>query len=318
MNEFTRSDSRDAWMAEALRSRAEDSHPRIDCPHPERIWDAVRLQASLDERLKIIDHLAECPTCAEAWKIAAELLPAHEEVEQPQVAAFEPGSAVYGRTALLVAMPILFLVALGIAFIAFRPAAPPREATDSPRTPPSTPAPRPVQQMQNPVAAPAPVRPSPPAPGPPAVVETPAVAAARDELARARAKILAGQHAQRAATTANTPPLSPLESDESAIRRVVATYKAALETKDVDLFRSVHPGLSAAEEVRLRASFRLDSHQITITLDDIQVDGTTAMARISRQDVFTDGGGQRLSIPNRQTLRFEKSATGWIITSIGP
>ena len=99
MNEFTRSDSRDAWMAEALRSRAEDSHPRIDCPHPERIWDAVRLQASLDERLKIIDHLAECPTCAEAWKIAAELLPAHEEVEQPQVAAFEPGSAVYGKLA---------------------------------------------------------------------------------------------------------------------------------------------------------------------------------------------------------------------------
>ena len=188
-------------------------------------------------------------------------------------------------------MPILFLVALGIAFIEFRPAVLPREATDSPRTPPSTPAPQPVQQTQNPVAA------------PPPVVETPAVAAAQDQLARARAKILTGQHAERAATTATTPPLSPLESDESAIRRVVATYKTALETKDVDLLSSVNPGLSAAEAVRLRASFRFDSHQITITLDDIQIDGTTAMARISRQDVFTERGGQRRSISNQQTLR---------------
>ena len=99
---------------------------------------------------------------------------------------------------------------------------------------------------------------------------------------------------------------------------MVATYKAALETKDVDLLSSVHPGLSAADEVRLRASFRLDSQQITITLDDIQVDGTTAMARISNQYVFTERGGQQRSVSNRQTLRFEKSATGWIITSIGP
>src|SRR5262245_37567085 len=81
----TRSDPRDAWMAAAIGSRAEHSHPRKDRPLPERIWDAVRLSGPLDERLEIIDHLSECPTCAEAWSLAAELATANEHSAQPDV-----------------------------------------------------------------------------------------------------------------------------------------------------------------------------------------------------------------------------------------
>jgi hypothetical protein len=98
---------------------------------------------------------------------------------------------------------------------------------------------------------------------------------------------------------------------------VIATYKTAIETKSVSLFRSVRPGLSAAEESRLRDSFRsVDSQQVSIVIDDIRVDGRTAAARISRQDVFTSAG-RRQTQSIRQTLHFEKTATGWIITSIG-
>jgi hypothetical protein len=113
------------------------------------------------------------------------------------------------------------------------------------------------------------------------------------------------------------PPTSPVESDDAAIRRVVGIYKTAIETKSVALYRSVRPGLTAAEETRLRDSFRqVDSLQITLAIDELHVDGRTATVRISRQDVITSGG-RRQTQSSRQTLRFEKSATGWIITAIG-
>lgn len=155
MNRVTRSDPRDAWIAAALGSRAEHSHPRNDCPLPERIWDAVRLQVSLDDRLEIIDHLAECPTCSEAWSLAAELEIAHEQLDQPNVTAPAPASVVlaawpayipasarslsasYGRNALLIGTAAVLFVALGIGLLLRRPdaqlprdAQPPRELTE--------------------------------------------------------------------------------------------------------------------------------------------------------------------------------------------
>jgi ketosteroid isomerase-like protein len=116
-------------------------------------------------------------------------------------------------------------------------------------------------------------------------------------------------------TTPDTPLSSPVESDESAIRRVIATYETALKTKDVDLYRSVRPGLSAAEEAALRESFRQIDNQVTITIVDIRVGGKTAISWISRGDVVTVGG-LRQATRVRQTLFLEKSASAWIITAI--
>ena len=74
---------------------------------------------------------------------------------------------------------------------------------------------------------------------------------------------------------------------------------------------------AVADETRLRDSFRqVDSQQITLSIDELHVDGRTATVRISRQDVIMSGG-RRQTQSSRQTLRFEKSATGWIITAIG-
>lgn len=96
------------------------------------------------------------------------------------------------------------------------------------------------------------------------------------------------------------------------------TFKTAIETKNVGLYRSVRPGLTGAEETRLRDSFRsVESQQITITFDEIRTDGRTATVRLSRQDVAILNGGRRQTQNLRQTLRLEKSATGWIITAIG-
>jgi hypothetical protein len=112
------------------------------------------------------------------------------------------------------------------------------------------------------------------------------------------------------------PPSTPVESDEALIRGVIRTYERAIETKSVDLFRSVRPGLSSADEGRLRASFKqIDSQQVDIVVDDLRIDGRTATVRLSRRDTVMSGG-RRQTNASRQTLRFEKAATGWIITEI--
>ncbi|HKE84303.1 MAG TPA: protein kinase [Vicinamibacterales bacterium] len=207
---------------------------------------------------------------------------------------------------------------------------PPAPVTVAPTTPPPaqpspTPQPSPSQtspQTQTP--APSPTPPPPPAPTT-APVEPPAVAAPPAQPAPPRAADTtppvqpAPQPTPRAAAPPpDTPPASPVESDDAAIRRVINTYKTAIEKKNVDLFRSVRPGLSSADEARLRDSFRqVDSQQITLVVEEIHVDGRTATARLSRQDVIVNGGRRETQARRQQTLRFEKSAAGWIITAIG-
>jgi hypothetical protein len=115
------------------------------------------------------------------------------------------------------------------------------------------------------------------------------------------------------ATSPPAPPPALAESDEAAIRRAIATYATAVEKKDVALFRSVRPGLSAAEEARLRDSFRqIESQQVTIDIENIQVDGRNATVRVSRQDDLVVGG-RRQTQKGRQVVRLEKVAAGWII-----
>jgi serine/threonine protein kinase len=173
------------------------------------------------------------------------------------------------------------------------PVAPPTPSATEPTAVASQPQPQPAPAR--PTETPAPAQPAPVQPAP-AQPSTRAAAPSPDTL----------------------PPTSPVESDDAAIRRIVATYKTAIETKNVGLYRSVRPGLTIAEETRLRDSFRqVESQQITISIDEIRIDGRTATVRLSRQDVAIMSGGRRQTQSIRQTLRLEKPATGWIITAIG-
>jgi hypothetical protein len=112
------------------------------------------------------------------------------------------------------------------------------------------------------------------------------------------------------------PPSAPVESDDALIRGVIRTYERAIETKNLDLFRSVRPGLSSAEEGRLRASFsQADSQQVDIVVEELRIDGRSATVRLSRRDTIMSRG-QRQTATSRQTLRLDKAATGWIISEI--
>ena len=120
--------------------------------------------------------------------------------------------------------------------------------------------------------------------------------------------------APRAALPAPAAPVAAAESDDAAIRRTLATYAMAVEKKDVSLFRSVRPGLSAAEEGRLRESFKqIESQQVTLDVEEIRVEGRAATVRLTRKDSLVVGG-RRQTQNSRQVLRLEKAGADWIIS----
>ncbi len=123
--------------------------------------------------------------------------------------------------------------------------------------------------------------------------------------------------AARPPTTA--PPTTSLptrEREEAAILEVLATYERAIESEDLDLFRSVKPNLSAEEETRLKASFEaVSSNDVLIQVQSIQMEGDRAIVRVSRQDVVVIGGRTQRS-NGTQTFELSKASGTWVIAQI--
>jgi hypothetical protein len=122
-----------------------------------------------------------------------------------------------------------------------------------------------------------------------------------------------------ATSPAATPPAqtqaapSVAESDDAAIRRVIQTYKRAIETKDLALFRSVRPNLTRAAETVLINSFKqIESQQIDLRVENLRIDGRTASAQIVRRDTLITAGRRQVQ-NSTQTLRFQKTDAGWFI-----
>ena len=108
-----------------------------------------------------------------------------------------------------------------------------------------------------------------------------------------------------------------MEDDESAIRRVVATYARAIETKDLALFRSVKPNLGADEERRIQQGFRaVTSQKVNITILSLERRGDQASLRLRRQDLI-EAGGRKQAPESQQTMTLAKSNGNWTIVEIG-
>ena len=94
---------------------------------------------------------------------------------------------------------------------------------------------------------------------------------------------------------------------------MIRIYEQAIETEDIALYRSVRPGLTKAAETVLMNSFRqIDSQEIELRVESLRIEGRTATARIGRRDTLTTAG-RRQTQSSTQTLRFEKTDTGWVI-----
>jgi len=105
-----------------------------------------------------------------------------------------------------------------------------------------------------------------------------------------------------------------LSPDETAIRKVIADYARAIESKDVDLFKTVKPNLSADEEKRARTAFAsIQSQVVKITFVSIDMKENQAVVKVTRRDTVNG------SIPGAfpQTFTMSKGRTGWVIDEIG-
>jgi hypothetical protein len=102
--------------------------------------------------------------------------------------------------------------------------------------------------------------------------------------------------------------------DETAIRKVIADYAKAIENKDLDLFKTVKPNLSADEEKRARSAFAsIQSQIVKITFISIDMKENQAIVKVTRRDTING------SIPGAfpQTFTMSKGRTGWVIDEIG-
>jgi len=193
-----------------------------------------------------------------------------------------------------------------------------RPATAQPPTPSPPPATSPASQdaapprVASPVpetVAPPPAVPVPPAPAraaPPPEPSTPVVSA---ELPRAEAP------AARREEVAS--PVRGAETDDDAIRRVVATYARAIETKDLALFRSVKPNLTPDEQRRIEDGFRaVTSQRVNVTILSIEHRGANALVRLRRRDTI-DAAGRQQTSESVQTMTLTHAASGWVIQEIG-
>ena len=103
-------------------------------------------------------------------------------------------------------------------------------------------------------------------------------------------------------------------AEDAAIRKVIADYGRAIETKDLDLFKSVKPNLTEDEQRRTRTAFEaVNSQVVKITITAVVVDETDAVVRVSRRD--TINGSIVSSFP--QTFRLARGKAGWGIQEIG-
>lgn len=109
-------------------------------------------------------------------------------------------------------------------------------------------------------------------------------------------------------------PTTDASAEDATIRKVIADYGRAIETKDVDLFKAVKPNLTSDEERRMRSAFEaVKSQVVKITVVSLDVQGADAVVRVSRRD--TINGSLVSSFP--QTLRLARGKAGWVIQEIG-
>jgi serine/threonine protein kinase len=193
--------------------------------------------------------------------------------------------------------------------------------------PQAPPAPRPAPPVDRPVGRPAAAAPAespPPTPAdasPQPSPSPPVVTTAPPPSLPVSAPVEPAPPVVEATPPAPSPPpvAAPppaRESDDAAIRRVIGIYERAIESKDLTLFRSVRPSLSADEERRLRAGFeQVDRQEIDIRIESIAVIGDTATVRLARQDVVQRGGRSQTAASS-QTLRLARRGTGWIIVEL--
>jgi hypothetical protein len=82
-----------ARLRAAFTAPAESAPDPESCPAPEMIWEAVRGELPPNQMREVVEHTALCASCAEDWRLAADL----NRQEKKAAEADRPANVVYGR-----------------------------------------------------------------------------------------------------------------------------------------------------------------------------------------------------------------------------
>ena len=95
-------------LRRAFTSIPDDAGMREDCPSPDQIWETAKGQMPAGAAREVVDHVANCPTCTEAWRLAQSIeAPGSVEQNRPST------SSRFSRGWMAVAAAIL-LMAVGL------------------------------------------------------------------------------------------------------------------------------------------------------------------------------------------------------------
>ncbi|HJS74649.1 MAG TPA: hypothetical protein VJ921_10195, partial [Vicinamibacteria bacterium] len=79
------------------------------------------------------------------------------------------------------------------------------------------------------------------------------------------------------------------------------------------------PNLTAKEEQRLEEAIRTAGPQeIELHVDDIVIQGDEATVNVTRSDRLVVQGAQQQGEARKQTFRFRKDGSRWVLVEIGP
>ena len=116
-------------------------------------------------------------------------------------------------------------------------------------------------------------------------------------------------------------PVAPVAVDPRPdIEKVIASYAAALESRDIEQVRRVYPGLTAAQQGSWQTFFdRVRNLKASLSVASLSVTGGGASADATVSGVYeydnaSTGRGERRPVTFRATL--QRDASGWRITVI--
>jgi len=105
----------------------------------------------------------------------------------------------------------------------------------------------------------------------------------------------------------------PTESDETAIRRALESYAAALSARDVEAVARLQVSMSPGQRAAIERYFghATDLH-VTFSSIDVLRNGDEALASYVREDRFNDArSGRTIQLKVQLSTRLRKDADGW-------
>lgn len=91
-----------------------------DCPEPDVLWAAVKLELPAKERRRIVQHAAVCAACAEDWRVTWKLSQEQQRSEDPSNGEVIPGPWTRFKDAWpQVAAAALVILAVGVGGLVF-------------------------------------------------------------------------------------------------------------------------------------------------------------------------------------------------------